>query len=331
MLPSAARRRRSSAGQSSCLSSRRPRVRVPSVAPRRRGRMEKAPVYETGGAGSTPAVDAQLAVAQWTRAPPSEGGGRTFESCRRGVMSMTGPCSSASRARPRYGRGRWVRLPPRAPSWKGTGQMRSPFATRVRVSSPCGCESRPFRSGKRSGQMRSLSRKQVGVARPLWVRVPPLPPPCRGSPTDTTPGPQPGGRGSTPRRGTRDARSSNGKDVRLLPRLWGFESSSGSAPPGGRGSRHAAADRVTGVRVPPGRPCRSDATERDPSSPAHPCGSEIPLQAGWATAGTPRSDGFTDRRPCGRRSTARMRARHAGDAGSIPAGHTNQPTTTRRG
>lgn len=39
-------------------------------------------------AGSTPAVDAHLAVAQWTRAPPSEGGGRTFESCRRGVMSL---------------------------------------------------------------------------------------------------------------------------------------------------------------------------------------------------------------------------------------------------
>ena len=49
-------------------------------------------------AGSTPAVDAQLAVAQWTRAPPSEGGGRTFESCRRGACQRSGPCSSASQS-----------------------------------------------------------------------------------------------------------------------------------------------------------------------------------------------------------------------------------------
>ena len=41
-------------------------------------------------AGSTPAVDALLAVAQRIRAPPSEGGGRTFESCRRGPVESTG-------------------------------------------------------------------------------------------------------------------------------------------------------------------------------------------------------------------------------------------------
>lgn len=154
-----------------------------------------------------------------------------------------------------------MRLPPRAPSWKGTGQMRSPLAKRVRVPSPCGCESRPFRPGKRSGQMRGLSRKQVGVARPLWVRVPPLPPHAAVVQRTRR-------RALNPEAGVRlpvavlDARSSNRKDVGLLLRLWGFESSSGSASPGGRGSRHAAANRVTGVRVPPGRPCRSDATER---------------------------------------------------------------------
>ena len=44
-----------------------------------------------GEAGSTPAESARLAVAQWTGAPPCEGGGRRFESSRRG--------SSCSRAR----------------------------------------------------------------------------------------------------------------------------------------------------------------------------------------------------------------------------------------
>ena len=221
-----------------------------------------------------------------------------------------------------------MRLPPRAPSWKGTGQMRSPLATRVRVASPCGCESRPFRSWKRSGQMRGLSRKQVGVARPLWVRVPPLPPHAAVVQRTRR-------RALNPEAGVRlpvavlDARSFNRKDVGLLLRLWGFESSSGSASPGGRGSRHAAADRVTGVRVPPGRPCRSDATERGSFLTSNTRGSEIPLQAGGATAGMPRSNGFTDRSPCGRRPTARMRARHARDAGSTPAGHTTP--TTRRG
>lgn len=70
-----------------------------------------------------------------------------------------------------------------------------------------------------------------------------------------------------------DARSSNRKDVGLLLRLWGFESSSGSASPGGRGSRHAAADRVTGVRVPPGRPTsiRCDGTGILPHQ-QHPAG-----------------------------------------------------------
>ena len=42
-------------------------------------------------AGSTPAVDADLAVAQRRRAPRSERGGRTFESCRRGQPCRDGP------------------------------------------------------------------------------------------------------------------------------------------------------------------------------------------------------------------------------------------------
>ena len=95
-------------------------------------------------AGSTPAVDAQLAVAQWTRAPPSEGGGRTFESCRRGVMS--GQALVAQRVERVPGTDEVVgATPTEGSTWKGTGQMRSPFATRVRVDEP------------------------------VWVRVPPLP------------------------------------------------------------------------------------------------------------------------------------------------------------
>ncbi len=92
-------------------------MRIPSVAPRRRGRMDEAPVYETGGMQVRLLPSTPLVVAQRSRAPPSEGGGRTFESCRRGQLEI----------------------------WK------------------------------RPGWMRSLSRKQVGVA-PLGVRVAPLPP-----------------------------------------------------------------------------------------------------------------------------------------------------------
>ena len=101
--PGCAACRRSSASGSAGPSRRRPRVQVPPVAqhpwfavgPRvdvaewRRRRSTKPE-----GAGSTRAVDAvcsrNLAVAQWTRAPPSEGGVRTFESCRRGSAGTGG-------------------------------------------------------------------------------------------------------------------------------------------------------------------------------------------------------------------------------------------------
>src|SRR5258707_841067 len=73
-----------------------------------------------GVPGSTPGVDASelhlpperhvhLAVAQLDRAPLSEGGGRTFESCRRGQC----PCSSTVEHAPGTGEV-WVRPPARA-------------------------------------------------------------------------------------------------------------------------------------------------------------------------------------------------------------------------
>ncbi len=177
--------------------------------------------------------------------------------------------------------------------------------------------------------MRGLSRKQVGVARPLWVRVPPLPP-CRGGPTDTTPGPQPGDQSSTLCRGTR-CEIVQWKDAGLLLPLWRFESSSRSfgravlwsvrlsvsAPcaaspalrtgsrtvllnrstPGGRGSRHAVATRVTQVRVLFGRPCRSDATGWGSFHHAAPraMGSRAGSRRGKTRHNCPRSTRFTDR------------------------------------
>ena len=78
------------------------------------------------------------------RAPPSEGGSRTFESCRRDAR-------------------------------KGSGRMRGPLAKRVRAIACVGSSPTPSSWWKRPGWMRSLSRKQVGVARPLGVRVAPLP------------------------------------------------------------------------------------------------------------------------------------------------------------
>ena len=142
-----------------------------------------------------------------------------------GILPPSGPCSSASQSASPVRTRPWVLLPPRAPSRKG------------------------------SGQMRSLSRKQVGVARALWARVPPLPP-CRGSPTDTTPGPQPGSRGSTPRRGTnrRASQRSAGETSRSMPdRLTGrtsdcYSDCGGSSPPLAA-HRPVAEDRGTGLQT----------------------------------------------------------------------------------
>lgn len=83
--------------------------------------MDRAPVYEAGCSRFDPwrrrseVVPASsreachLAVAHQDRAPPSEGGGSTFESCRRGQR----PCSST--VEHTFGMGEdWVRSPARA-------------------------------------------------------------------------------------------------------------------------------------------------------------------------------------------------------------------------
>ena len=114
----------------------------------------------------------------------------------------------------------------------------------------------PLPPWKRSGWIRSLSRKQVGVARPVGVRVPAsaLPRWSRGQDT----GPSTRRPGFVPRRGTHtchtNARRRSGavlgerdgeaestcqvverQDVRLLPGRRGFEPLPGSTTLGGRG------------------------------------------------------------------------------------------------
>ena len=106
---------------------------------RRRGRMDKAPVYETGGWRFDPSRRRHLAVAQQDRALRSERRGRTFESCRRGDREGAAQ--------------RWATGLERQGGPRAGGSTPPPSATR------------------------------------------------RDGPVATTPGPQPGDRGSTPRRG----------------------------------------------------------------------------------------------------------------------------------
>ena len=95
----------------------------------------------------------------------------------------------------------WVRLPPRAPR-KGPGQMRNPCAT-WRGVTRCGCESHPFRTRRDGREVK-------------------------------TPGPQPGGRGSNPRRGTNHTHA-----------RWSSGKTSGCYPEGGGSSPSLAARRST--------------------------------------------------------------------------------------
>ena len=117
---------------------------------------------------------------------------------------------------------------------------------------------------------------------------------CRDGPEAKTPGPQPGERGSILRRGT--------------------------PMPGSRAARRPAVNRKAGVRTPPWQLIRcEEARSFHRSTRGH-----------GVTRCKP--EGYSRRRPCfirftdhicGRRSTARMRARHARDEGSTSSGHTS--------
>ena len=276
--------RRSSASWSAGPSSRRSRVQVPSVAPRRRGRMEKAPAYEAGRC--------------------------RFDPCRRRSSRRSSAEESAAfRTRRSH-----VRIVPARPTALVAQEREHvPGTDEVVGATPTEGPTEGIRPDEEPVCYAGTGRQ------PVWVRVPPLPlvevirldeepvpktgrgrealgrssrpasSTRRDGPEVKTPGPQPGERGSTPRRGTR-CQVVEREDVRLLPGRRGFESLPGSATPGGRGFRRAAADRETRVRVPPGRPSQ----------------------------------------PRGRRPTARIPVRHAGDEGSSPADHTQHVRTNPR-
>lgn len=136
------------------------------------------------GAGSTPAVDApshQVARrSSVERAPPSEGGRRTFESCRRGRPS---PALGAAQGRDPAGSG--ARL------LAGYGVT----PVRVRVS--------PFRRCRGSDPAGSGAclENRYGSHGP-WAFESPRFRSRRDRQVVMTPGSHPGSRGSTPRRGT---------------------------------------------------------------------------------------------------------------------------------
>jgi hypothetical protein len=129
----------------------------------------KAPVYEAGGCRFDPcrrrasrrsSVEREhrfpkAGVARSSRAGEARAPGHarpTGRSGRRPDLCASGarPCPRSS-AKEEHVPGTDEAVgakPTEGPMWKGTGQMRSPPATRVRAASPCGCESRPFRPRK---------------------------------------------------------------------------------------------------------------------------------------------------------------------------------------
>ena len=160
-------------------------MRIPSVAPRRRGPMDE-------GAGLRnrsmqvrilPSTPTRRSSAE--RAPLSEGGDRTFESCRRD----------------------------HAPTLEVTRLDEEPVPNTGR-----GC---------------TLGRS----SRPASATHT-----CRDGPTVTTPGPQLGDRGSTPRRGAQLHQQRSGKSM-----------------PGSRAARRPAVTRKAGVRVSPWQPPHNTA------------------------------------------------------------------------
>ena len=178
--PGRAPRRRSSAGWSAGPSSRRLRVRVPSVA-----RMSTWPNGQGTGlrirrmqVRLLPSTPSRRSSAEQSAALRRRRSHVRIVPARPTRQALVAQEESTSPVRTRS----WVRLPPRAP-WK------------------------------RSGRMRSLSRKQVGVASP-WGASPTASARRRDGPEVKTPGPQPGGRGSIPRRGTHTATIGDDIDAR---------------------------------------------------------------------------------------------------------------------
>jgi hypothetical protein len=197
--------RRSSASGSAGPSSRRSRVQIPPVArndtstwPNGSRRRSTKPE----GAGSTPAVDAnQLAVAQKDESTAFRGRGSHV----RVVPARPRPCSSASQSASLVRTRPWVRPPPRAPTlegirpdeepacYAGTGQMPVWVHIPLLPLEATRPDEEPVPKTGRGCEALGRSSRPASAA-------------CRDGPEVTTPGPQPGERGSTPRRGAHDAR-----------------------------------------------------------------------------------------------------------------------------
>ena len=228
-------------------------MQVPSVAPRRRGRMEKAPVYETGEC--------------------------RFDPCRRRSSRRSSVDESTALRR----RGSHVRVVPARQALVAQREEHVPGTDEVVGATPT-----EGSTWKRSGQMRGLSRKQVGV------------------------------------RGPCGCESHRFLHAAVVQR-----------------TRRRALNPEAGVRLPVAvlrcqivQPERTSDCYSDCGGSSPPLAAHRPVAEDRGTRLQPRHGGeIPPGRPSqtrGRRPTARMRARHARDAGSTPAGHT-RPTTTRRG
>ena len=91
--------------------------------------------------------------------------------------------------------------------------------------------------------------------------------------------------------------------------------------PGSRAARHPAVTRKAGVRAPPWQHiARWPRIEAHGCKPCH--GGESPSRASIARPHHRTTAPPHHRTTCGRRPTARIPARHAGDEGSNPSGHT---------
>lgn len=157
-----------------------------------------------------------------------------------------------------------VRVPPLPPR-EAIRPDEGPVPKTGRGASPCGCESHRF---LHAAVVQRTRRRALNPETRVQLSVAVL-----------------------------DARSSNGRTRDCYSRYGGSSPPLAASTPGGRGSRRAAADRVTQVRVLFGRPCRSDAKGWGSFHHAAPraMGSRAGSRRGKTRHTSPRSTRFTDR------------------------------------
>ena len=229
-------------------------MRTPSVAPCRRGRMDQAPVYETGSRRFESCRRRQLVVAQWRERRPPKAGTH-------------------------------VRIVPTRPPPRDLEATRLDEEPVPNTGRGCtlGRSSRPasatFHAAMVQRSRHRALNPEIGVRFPAAVRS------CSGN------------------------HPHNHESV-----------------PGSRAARHPAVTRKAGVRAPPWQHiARWPRIEAHGCKPCH--GGESPSRASIAPPHRCTTHHRTTAPPhhgttCGRRPTARIPARHAGDEGSNPSGHT---------